>query len=318
MIPKQPLWTFNKGITQSFTREFRKCKMHCRLRYVDGWAPKIEPIYFRFGHTFHHILQHAYLNKTLYSPSEIREKALEHLDNWERTQVEHFFGVNPKQKAENEYIALMAEKVLTLYFQYHFEDMTRFQWLDTESEFKISYNGTFLRGMIDGMYFDNGNLFLMDHKCLSVFNADDLVGILPHDTQVNLYVYAAYKLTGKFPKALVYNIIRRSRLRQGKDESSPQYVRRICQDIVERPKYYFVRITIPLSIKEVHEWLTKQFAALLAEIYNWEQGGYSPYPYNEDALITKYGKSDFYDLIVNGNTSPYFQRKKVFPELEGE
>ncbi|MBK9284956.1 MAG: PD-(D/E)XK nuclease family protein [Sphingobacteriaceae bacterium] len=314
----KPLWTFKKGITQSFTREFRKCKMHCRLRYVEGWTPKVEPLYFRFGHLFHHILQHAYLENKAYSPPVIAEMAEKYLQNWEETQKKLFFGVQAKQKAENEFLIHMAKRILTMYFQYRFEDFINKKWLHTEAEFKVPYNGTFLRGCIDGMYLENDHLEIMDHKCLAVFNTEDLVQLLPHDTQINLYAFAAYKLTGKFPRAVTYNIIRKSRLKQGKDESDIAYSTRICQDVAERPAHYFIRIRVPLSIHEVHEWITKQLSALLAEIYNWEQTGYSPYPYNEDALITKYGRSDFYELIVNGNTNNYFQRDKVFPELEGE
>lgn len=311
------LWNYEKGITQSFSREFRKCKMQCRLNYVEGWTPKVDAIWFRYGHVFHHILQHSYLRHKPYSVEEIEKSATDYINFWEQDQIKQFGSLPVKQQEQNEYIIAMAVKMLPMYFLYKQDDFKDYEWLETEEIFQIPFQDTKILGCFDGVMRSKktGKLQLMDHKCLSVFNASNLIELLPHDTQINLYILAAWVKYGELPDRLIYNIIRRSQVKRRKDESYLEYAERISHEVIQDPDHFFKRIEIPLSQEEVLDWKENQLTALVSEIRDWFEKGCSPYPFNEDSLDGKYGRSRYWDLIVHQNTLDYYQRTITFPEL---
>ncbi len=307
---ENPVWDFYRdGVTQSFINKYLLDKTQCRLEYYEGWTSQNVPMYFTFGHCFHHILENAYLQLHIPTIDEIIKWGNEFKEDWFK-EKKLAFSLTDEILIDS--IIKVAEIMFPIYFKIYFEDFKK-NWIITEKLFKVPYKETFLTGKMDGV-FETGNeeLWLMDHKCLSVINESEIAEDLNLDIQVNLYLYAICKLLDRTPTGLIYNIIRRP----GEDFTKSEGLEKIAKKVKENPSYYFIRIPYRLAFDELHHWENEQLNPIVDEIEKWYLEGCPPNPYlNPQTLKTKYGKCGLYNFIVNNQQAGFFQRNKPFAEL---
>ncbi len=195
------------------------------------------------------------------------------------------------------------------------------KWLGLEDQFKFDYrfeDGLVvpIRGMFDGVFTaKQGTTWLFETKFLSRVDEEGLEDLLPFNLQVMLYLTALYERSGDKPAGVLYNVVRRPGLRQKKNESLREFSDRILEDVVGRPDHYFIRWDMTITQGELANWRRTFLDPVMREIRDWAEGTGRHYA-NPDALITKYGRSDFYELIVRNNPAVYYKRAAPFNELE--
>jgi|GEM_PF-4083099 len=332
---KQKGWDFDRdGVSQGFIHSYINCREQTHLRYRELWTAKDDPIFREFGSCFHWLIPWA-LNSQFKKPPgdlSIRHALDLYYTLWQ--------GQNPKvtgKKAEQmDYVLGLCEKVLPAYLKRWNGDYPREKkykmgcnvvhikkWMSFEEIWKEPYKfdsgflSVFLRGKFDGVFMDkNGDLWLLETKCLSIIKEDEIMELLPLDIQCMLYLLAIYLKYKKKPKGVLYNIVRRPGLRQGKSETLKQLLGRVEKDVnhPKRQDHYFKRIEMAIDWSEVEEWQRTFLNPVLMEIREWSMGGCRTYM-NPDSLTSKYGRCELYHLIVHDAKRNFFRRKMVYNEL---
>jgi hypothetical protein len=316
MKRKEPFWNFYQdGITQSFMRSFLHCKMQCFLSYVEGWSSDHEPIWFTYGKAFHYVLEQAYKSDRWRSPNQ--DELQEWLAIYRSRLLENRDRPMPMAKIQElELIFKMIEAIAPLYFAYYASDFGN-DWnnLVTEEVFKVPYNNTWLNGCRDRLYEDcNDNLFLMDHKFLSVIDEDGIADTLYLDPQINIYGLAVEYDYGKLPKTVYLNVIRRPRDLPKKNESITAYCSNLQRKIMGDFTHWFKRISYTFTIEEHYAWRNNILRPVVDDIERWVNEGFPRY-INTEALTSKYGKCSLFQLLTSDNDAGFYKRLHVFQEL---
>lgn len=123
--------------------------------------------------------------------------------------------------------------------------------LSTEQFMETEYRGFRLLGKVDMQVYPSSRLpcpspltpiYILDHKTTYLFDKSMFDG-WNFRFQFLYYAWLYWKVTGTQPKGLVINAIRKPALRRSvsKQETPDEFLRRIEQDIIERPEEYFKR-----------------------------------------------------------------------------
>ena len=308
------------GITQGLLSTFLDCREKARL-FLKGYSLKTTNMGLTFGSVVHNCLNQIY--------SDIQHKKLRSIPS--QSEVKRYTAIAEKAWREEHKVAppealqhlemalLLSEQVLPVYFEYWKKDLKEVQWTGLESQFEIPYTlrdgrKTVLRGKIDGDFLLQKKLRLFETKTKSRIEEEDLVDRLPFDLQVNIYMYALRRIKKVVPSGVWYNLIRRPGLKQGKEESLLQFAKRCSDDIRERPEWYFSRLELSVSEKELDKW-EGEFEDLVTDFYDWWQGKAGHYK-NTNMCETKYGRCEMLDICAAQRMGRYYKRDKVFRELE--
>lgn len=192
-----------------------------------------------------------------------------------------------------------------------------------------------LRGRIDGVIEVNGELWLEENKTKSRIDMSALADTIPENIQVMFYAVAASIKYKRRVKGVIYNVIRKPGQRQRQKESDEEFVKRIEQEIVDNPNYYFHRLAYSFPSGAIEKWKREELNPLLYHIYLWwrsiEKNPTDPWkdvdgnvnPFHGRRSFGIYdpmsnGKGDFFDLIVHGRKSNYTINYELFPELQDD
>jgi hypothetical protein len=118
-----------------------------------------------------------------------------------------------------------------------------------EETFNVDYKGFRLRGKPDIQFLEKKDSCIMEHKFWSQIPEDKIAYTLSLDFQSNFYSFIHKVKTGKFPKKVIYNVIRVPQNKPKDAETSKQFAARLIEIIKENPKYYFIRTPVVLSEK---------------------------------------------------------------------
>lgn len=174
-----------------------------------------------------------------------------------------------------------------------------------EKQFEIKLNRNLpkshvLRGTIDMLAEWNGDLYIFEHKTTSDVSQDyfDRASV---DWQVHGYSLAAFVLTGKWPKGIVYNAIRKPSIRQTKKEGRLEYLSRLTNDYIERPGFYFARQIITLSQVQLSAYMSELrfvFDEIAEAVVEAEKGN-KEYLYSNSGNCMKYNqRCEFLDACA--------------------
>ncbi len=338
----KPIWDLYKdGVTQSLIVKWLQCPLQCELEYYHGWTSikKSEPLL--FGSVCHYILEQAY-NKTE-PPSD---KNIESYITSFRKRIEKDNeSLSSVEFEKREILYCKAVALIKAYF-FHFRKDFDYKWLFLEKRFSIHYGHGIcvnLCGMLDGAFLIDKNskdVYLIDHKFLSMINIEHKETLLPADFQLNFYLYATREYLKKIDpelkiKGFYYNICRRPGLKYLKSDTSlKMYEERIFEEILKKPSYYFYSerhkennqdsynkcrdpLFIPVADIEIDRWEQYTLRPILREIEKWFESDFKwPGYYNPVALETKYGLATTTRAILYKDFSELYQRKVPFQELE--
>ena len=337
-------WTFNKdGVSQGFIHYFLACREQTRLVYKELWTSHYEPLFREFGSAFHWLLAEIYGKYKSPQLPTVKRMINQYDVLWRKENPRP----NQARLNQQELVYGLCEKVLPAYLKRYDGDLTTgkykmgynvirpVKWIASETTWKqkhivpipkLGYLGevipksfeVFIRGKFDQVFEDKkGKLWLFETKCLSVINEDEIMQLLPEDIQCLLYLLAIKLIYKKKPAGVLYNIVRRPGLRQGKDETLKGLLARVEKDIntPNRQNHYFKRIEMAIDWSEIEIWQEKFLNPILMEIRDWDKGNACHWQ-NPDALTSRYGRCTMFDMLVKKDRTRYYRRKFVFNELQ--
>lgn len=328
------------GTTFSLLSSFLENPEAAALSYIDGLTPKkiYEP--FEFGSIMHYALEHQFAFGT---PEECIHSITSQYRNWRIPTLLH-----QGERDTLEGILSLAELTFPPYCRYWAADDKKIEWIARESKFKIPYEvqtpegprKVLFRGMRDGVYRvpKTGKLGIFETKNKSKIDDAEIRDGLKADMQTLFYSFVTFLELGEMPEQVTYNIIRRctvyKRKGRGKNavpETQEAYMKRVKQDIDKHNNQYYIRYAVDLLHSDINYFVTRTLNPLLVAFIQWHdslkknplyherwaEGNRSPYHFlNLNGLQGKYGKSQMWEFIVNGNLRHYRVRQEVFPELE--
>jgi len=138
--------------------------------------------------------------------------------------------------------------MLVAYAHIHEEDRTKWAFTkdDIEVWFQVRFPTFDFKGRIDLMPTQKDKQLLVDHKALARI-AGSYLDKLPLDSQLKGNTLGATKGLQRCPKKVVYDIIRKCKLRRKSQESTEEFCERIKEDYLDRVEFYFHRETLRYS-----------------------------------------------------------------------
>ena len=127
------------------------------------------------------------------------------------------------------------------------------------------------------------------------------------------YLYVLRVITGRKPRGVLYNVLRRPQLRQKKDETFSEFIMRVGVDLKERPEHYFHRWEVPVSEDEMDAF-ERDLAIYVKDFIAWHEGSLSHYK-NPRACLQPWA-CEFLPICGAGRREGFYTRERLFQELD--
>lgn len=313
------------GITQSVLKTWLSCRRKSELS-LEGWSSSKQSYALIYGTIVHGVLERIY---RLIQKEGITKIPSDDLIKRTVKRVEkEWLKENPTKDYMTlevlDECCLMAEVILPEYFKFWWKkEYKKIEWKNLEQEFKIPYitkkgDKTFIRGKKDGVYALAKSAIkkavkLFETKTKSQVNVAKLIEILWFEFQVNLYFWAIKKTYGVHPAGVTYNIIRKTSLKRKANESKLDYGKRLRKDVASRPEFYFIRLEISVSEKDM-KIFENELEGMVQEFIDWRKGKLVTYK-NTSSCEDKYGMCPYVEVCSKKDYSNLVKRKVVFKEL---
>jgi hypothetical protein len=236
-----------KMLSYSGIRKFLTCRKSFDLRYNKRLEPNKTGDALSFGKVIHASLEAYYLQEG-YQPSIDNNYPDKANDTWQA----HYFALSS---------AMMAGYVN----QYAGED-SGYRVLKTELPFEVaiinpktgrSSRKYRLHGYIDMLVEEiaTGDIWIVEHKTSA--QLQKLLKTIWHDQQIMTYIIAFQRMTGLKVKGVIYNILQKTTMRQGKKETAQEFAKRLLQRYITDPSMYHREVVLSdsLRLKEVEQEL---------------------------------------------------------------
>ena len=321
----------NCGVTKSLLETFLTCPQKLLLAYRNRFSPIRETEALEFGNIFHEALDGFYGQCSVRNLKRVNRWGVEWLEahlkaceqrDFARLQKQHSFDANWLQQTEKMYG--VAWVTLKAYIQHWAKDAAEMDWEGLEETFAYPFDPLaegvidrptiLLRGKRDGRYRDRSNkLRLFETKTKGTIEEDAILDRMSYEIQVMMYDLVTEREFGEQLGGVDYNLVRRTQLRQGKNESLALFLQRVEADIEDRPDFYFIRYQVSIDRAEREQWFT-EFKGILWRLCCWWDG-YGHYR-DSGACTAHFGRCAFLPYCARGEKSAMLtKREHVFPEL---
>jgi len=310
---------YRDGVTQSLLSMWLECRQKA-LYCLQGYTPKGVSASMTQGTVGHGVLQFVYeamsQGKLKGPPNAAYVSKV--IDKVEKIWKAENPRASRQALQDLELAGLHAMHLLPIYFDYWKDDFKKLVWLSLEMDFKVPLpvkNGKIVpvRGKMDGVFKRSG-VWLFETKFKGMINEGNILDTLSLDLQVNLYLWALYTLHGIQPSGVLYNVVRRPGLSQGKKETFAKFCTRLAKDINNRPDWYFYRFEVSTDKDDMRKW-TAEFEPMMEEFLAWWEGLSGHYR-TSNACVSKYGRCWGLSPCAENNFHNLTKRKTVFRELE--
>lgn len=314
-LTQSGVWDLERdGITQSFISKWLACPESARLRYAKGLVEKVPADYLTFGDVFHRGLEGGFDlvkdSRFQLSPEEARNESVCTVQRLEASKV-----LYPHTDLEK--ILGLIEATLWGYFDFWGKKDIATTWvaLEEEIETEVTVLGTTfrIRAKIDGLSERKERLTLKETKTKGRVDEVSIAKRLTLDFQTLLYLWLVRRKYGRFAGNVLYDIVRRTQLRQGKAEPLKKFLDRVKKDIAERPEWYFIRFKTLVTEAELDEWERKQLWPILGQIVRWHRKEFhyqNPYSCTNGNYVCPY-----LSLCSSGDGSGLVKTTKAHAEL---
>lgn len=323
-VGQSPFWNpYRDGVTASLINSFLTCREHTRISYVLGLVPKGPgPDYVSFGTAFHMLVEGRSLRavRKAVASSGLSGEALETVTG-------------------------LASIIYSAYKRWWTPHTKDWRWVKKETVFRYPYlvkpygETIDLRGKIDGVLqrgsregASSTSVWIHEIKTKGDIDEEAIMGTLHFDIQTMLYALAVQETICPVAGVL-YDIVRRPLLRRTKNETVKAFLSRVERDVEERPEHYFKPLEVVLSSKDIERWAKSQLDPILCELLRWfdslvetpldrnnpiliDPALSTRHYLNPQAIYGRYGKSPYFEYIINNNRYSVTKRDAVFQELE--
>lgn len=319
-------------LTVSRLRTWRDCRRKHRLKYLDGWRPKVDAEALRFGSLLHTGLEawwKAEDERLAVAVAAIEGRGA---DAFEQAAAEALlFGYDARWGEDDRYEVLAVEESFLAPLLNPETGASSRTWL--------------LAGKVDGVVRDRVTdaLLILEHKT-TVENiadaADPYWAKLAMDSQVSHYYLGAESL-GYAAEGCLYDVLLRPRLKplkatpeasrkykangvlyanqRAEDETADEYRQRVWEDIQAAPEKYFQRRHVSRTDKDILDYLGDLWAEgrMMREAELAERA-----PRNPDSCH-RFGTCPFWSACAYGvrledHPDLYERVEDVHPELDLE
>jgi len=302
------------GVSYSMLADFQECRQRARFR-ATGVKLKTIPLPLVFGTVVHEILDLAH---TGIAEGEITKvPGVKRVEFWTKKAEDVWIKQNPHASAKSlqnlELSLAYAEAVMPSYFKFHRKTLFKMRWDDSLTEqfhkfpFRIAgYTEVPILVKMDAAFWRSTRsiktkkafkrLWLFETKTGSRIDEAEIVDLLPMSLQQNIYLIALERITGKKPRGVVRNFVRRPGLYRRKDEKLVSFKKRIIEDVEKRPEFYFKRFQLLASDEELEKCKSDLQGALLAFIAWWE--GKTVHYRSTNACKGQYGFCNYHPICA--------------------
>jgi len=289
-----------RALTQSELSAFGKCERYHQLRYLKRLRPMLQGLPLRFGTAFHLGIEHG-------NPQAAGQ--------FVRKGLERAFIQEDRQRVE-----IAAGQV---------ESMVRGAikaWSGSEqpSEREVEFCVPLINpetgrpsrrhrlgGKVDGVGADR----TYEYKTTSRLDRD-YIDRLEVDQQVDTYQDAMSRVLGRRIRQSVYRVALKVSIRVRKNESVPEYLRRVEEEYQTKPERYFHEEIVDRSDDQIELWRKDAWEKHLRILSN-ESGGHAPR--NANSCVGRFGRCEFLDLCSGAVTeAAYRVDEQIHPELGGK
>jgi hypothetical protein len=315
---------YKDGITQSALANFLACPQKFKNYMVDGYSSERSTFAMDFGNIFHAALDKIYsdFDRIANSGRDTDDIIPIYLSplleaDLEKLRKSRLISGELEQEMQENYA--LAEVVLRHYMRRWFKEDKKRDWISLEQKFNNAYEHPGekykinLKGKIDGVFNTGKAISLLETKTKGQINEKELMDLMAFDLQNFFYLLNAKLIYGKMPLNVLYNVVRRPMLRQGKAETHAAFCQRVDKDITERADWYFMRLPISITTSEFNQW-QREFDMMLdrlVETYEKEL-----YYKNSTACTGGKGTCQFLGVCSQNDFFGLKKRDVLFPELE--
>ncbi len=323
---KRPISAFPlvRTLTHSSRGVFASCPQKFHYEYQQRLAPNRLSMPLEIGAVFHDEIDIFY--RALRDDGEFGEQGI--FDAQERI-TEHFsklragVGTTVLQPYDYDKIGIMeaicAGMVAGYVRKYEDKDHKQYKVIEPEQEFEIpipTTDGWSTRGKIDLVLKVRGKkqYRIMEHKTAAQISVG-YVSRIALDKQTLRYIWAARLLSGLPIKKIVYNVIKKPGIRQGKKETFDAFLKRVEDEYEDETKYFYREILTPTE-EQIASIPSddKKFVKLIERA---QKTGY--YPLNTNHCFDFNSTCPFMRLCIEGQSvdtlSDYRVKARTHEEL---
>lgn len=307
-----PKVVWDKTLTNSARSEFLKCRKKFEWNYLRRLSTRMPNIPFLVGGLFHNGLECMYGTGTF---NEEQTKKIVHAAV-EKACNESSITAQQSDKIWKQ-SALIMGMLKGYAARYLKEDLAKWRIVSLEHTFQFKLpRGWIATGKKDMIVETKGKrkrLILVEHKTAGRLDANYITK-LPLDAQIQHYALAEKKRTGKAPDEVVYNIAKKSQLRQRGNETFRDYCTRIEAEYVKNPSAYFYREVLTVSAKDLERY-EEELLRFTLEIDRAIKEGYF---YRNTNECTAMGVCPYMNLCISGPTKENLMRFRVRDSIHEE
>lgn len=291
----------SNGLTFSNTKlqTYLTCPKLYRHQYVRKITTRSTPFYFVLGRAVHSFLECWYLGG---SPADARRKLNAEFDEVDLSLLK------PEQVQKLEEDRAVALGMTAAYPKFYKDDHERFKNLMTEKdhEFTVTVQKPIgplkYRAKLDMLAQDHADdWWICEHKTAGKVDAT-YTNRIRIDSQVLGQMHVAKDLLGKWPKGVIYNILKKPAIRIRSKESTTAFRKRLTKEYTDvannRQKSYFTREELIVDSRALDEWFknTKYVMETLA-IKHLHRA--KLWPMNTGACSNNYGTCAFLQACLD-------------------
>lgn len=317
VVTRLPESRWEGELTNSARQTFLHCRKKFEWQYLRRLSPRAPHVPFLVGGLVHAGLE------DMYRRGDFREAWAERMVTEACEGASKTAGLAQKQSDRIWQQRAMVMGILRGYAAHYLEaDLKKWEVLEAEVAFRYALpkpTGWAMMGKRDMVVRrrKDGAIGLVEHKTAAVLSAD-YIAKLPLDAQIIGYANALRKARGKLPDFVVYNVIKKSGLRQRGNEPFRSYLKRVELEYSASPANYFYRETLSFGAADIraYEEELNQFAP---EMDRAIRSGYLP---KNTGHCTAMGVCPYMRLCIEGPTREnlvmYEERAAVHAELEDQ
>lgn len=243
---------------------YETCPRKFLHKYLRKYYPKKRPVYFAIGSAFH-----AFQDKFYDMRGEHLEVALRAAD--QVMESVDMSLMTPEEIADYQIDRAMVQGMCVGYSTYYKGDFDEFPTMLLEQEctrdngivlvdYRDEYKGVYT-GKIDGLFCDAaGDWWVLETKTTGSVPKKAYFDKIHIDSQTLGYLHLANKVLGKWPRGVLYNVIKKTQIRKKGGETLEAFTERVKLEYVNNneEKQYFIRYPLEVSKHHLDDWLKEK------------------------------------------------------------